>query len=112
MTVSDRSDAQQVLLAWAHVAIPSHRGDHRCHTSPAICFATTKEPITGLTTGGGHPGRVDEDFRERAGWPRQAQPRIYVRGPTAFVEAATSALTENGQRPDTIRTERFGPTGG
>ena len=60
----------------------------------------------------GHRGRVDEDFLERAGWPRQAQPRIYVCGPTAFVEAATSALTENGQRPDTIRTERFGPTGG
>jgi len=31
-----------------------------------------------------HRGRVDEDFLERAGWPRQAQPRIYVGGPTRF----------------------------
>ena len=60
----------------------------------------------------GHRGRVDHDFLQDAAWPPQEQPRIYVCGPTAFVEAATAALVETGQRPDTIRTERFGPTGG
>jgi ferredoxin-NADP reductase len=60
----------------------------------------------------GHRGRVDRDFLKDAAWPPQDQPRIYVCGPTAFVEAIAAALVENGQRPDTIRTERFGPTGG
>ena len=60
----------------------------------------------------GHRGRVDRDFLESAAWPPQDQPRIYVCGPTAFVEAATAALVENGQQPNTIKTERFGPTGG
>jgi ferredoxin-NADP reductase len=60
----------------------------------------------------GHRGRVDREFLKDAAWPPQDQPRIYVCGPTAFVEAVTAALVDNGQRPDTIKTERFGPTGG
>ena len=60
----------------------------------------------------GHRGRVDRDFLERAAWPSEDQPHIYVCGPTAFVEAAAAALVENGQRPNAIKTERFGPTGG
>jgi ferredoxin-NADP reductase len=59
----------------------------------------------------GHRGRVDRDFLEGAAWPPRDQPRIYVCGPTAFVEAATAALVESGQQPNTIKTERFGPTG-
>jgi ferredoxin-NADP reductase len=34
-----------------------------------------------------------------------------VCGPTAFVEAAAELLVESGHRPDSIKTERFGPTG-
>jgi ferredoxin-NADP reductase len=60
----------------------------------------------------GHRGRVDRDFLKDVAWPPQDQPRIYVCGPTAFVEAVTAALVENGQRLDAIKTERFGPTGG
>ena len=60
----------------------------------------------------GHRGRVDRDFLEGTAWPPQDQPRIYVCGPTAFVEAASAALVETGHRPSTIKTERFGPTGG
>jgi ferredoxin-NADP reductase len=60
----------------------------------------------------GHRGRVDRDFLKDAAWPPQDQPRIYVCGPTAFVEAVTVALVEIGQRPETIKTERFGSTGG
>jgi ferredoxin-NADP reductase len=59
----------------------------------------------------GHRGRVDRDFLKGTAWPPQDRPRIYVCGPTAFVEAATAALVENGQQPNTIKTERFGPTG-
>ena len=59
----------------------------------------------------GQRGRVDRDFLESAAWPAQDRPRIYVCGPTAFVEAAAAALVESGQQPNTIKTERFGPTG-
>ena len=60
----------------------------------------------------GHRGHIDRDFLEDAAWPPEDQPRIYVCGPTAFVEATAEALVDNGQRPDAIKTERFGPTGG
>jgi ferredoxin-NADP reductase len=59
----------------------------------------------------GHRGRVDRDFLEGAAWPPRDQPRIYVCGPTGFVEAAAALLVEAGQRPNMIKTERFGPTG-
>jgi ferredoxin-NADP reductase len=36
----------------------------------------------------------------------------YVCGPTAFVEAVAGLLTDQGHDPATVRTERFGPTGG
>jgi ferredoxin-NADP reductase len=44
--------------------------------------------------------------------PPQEQPHTYVCGPTAFVENAAELLVEAGHRPDGIKTERFGPTGG
>ena len=39
-------------------------------------------------------------------------PRVYVCGPTPFVEAAAEALVQLGHEPHRIKTERFGPTGG
>ena len=59
----------------------------------------------------GHRGRVDRDFLKSTAWPPHDHPRIYVCGPTAFVDSATAALVESGQRPNTIKTERFGATG-
>ena len=41
-----------------------------------------------------------------------ARPRIFVCGPTPFVEAVANALTALGHDPARIKTERFGPTGG
>jgi ferredoxin-NADP reductase len=38
--------------------------------------------------------------------------RVYVCGPTGFVETVADLLLARGQDPATIRTERFGPTGG
>ena len=37
--------------------------------------------------------------------------RVYVCGPTGFVESVTTKLIEQGHRPSAIRTERFGPSG-
>jgi ferredoxin-NADP reductase len=46
------------------------------------------------------------------GPPVAERPRIYVCGPTAFVERVADLLVELGHAPATIRAERFGPTGG
>jgi ferredoxin-NADP reductase len=60
----------------------------------------------------GHRGRIDRALVDAAAWPPQELPSIFVCGPTAFVEAAAELLVESGHRPDRIKTERFGPTGG
>jgi ferredoxin-NADP reductase len=40
------------------------------------------------------------------------RPRFYACGPTPFVEAAAQALVQLGHEPESVKTERFGPTGG
>lgn len=57
------------------------------------------------------PGRVDVDDLEAAGWTPDDDVRIYVCGPTGFVESVTTKLIGLGHPPSTIRTERFGPSG-
>jgi ferredoxin-NADP reductase len=59
----------------------------------------------------GHRRRIDRAMLDEIAWPPDAQPRIFVCGPTAMVEAAASALVASGHAPVLIRTERFGPTG-
>jgi ferredoxin-NADP reductase len=39
-------------------------------------------------------------------------PRVYVCGPSEFVEHATQILAGRGHLPAAVRTERFGPSGG
>ena len=60
----------------------------------------------------GRQGRVDRDMLDEVGWPPAVQPRCYVCGPTPFVEAVADALTALGHDPLSVKTERFGPTGG
>jgi ferredoxin-NADP reductase len=45
-------------------------------------------------------------------WPKKDSPAVFICGPTAFVETASGLLVEAGYDPATIRTERFGATGG
>jgi ferredoxin-NADP reductase len=59
----------------------------------------------------GHRGRINRAVVDAAAWPPHERPRTYVCGPTAFVEAAAEILVQSGHRPDSIKTERFGPTG-
>jgi ferredoxin-NADP reductase len=59
-----------------------------------------------------HRGRIDADFLRATSWPPEDHASIYVCGPTGFVEVVAAALVENGQPPETIKTERFGATGG
>jgi ferredoxin-NADP reductase len=60
----------------------------------------------------GYARRVDAAMLAEVGPSPAERPRIYVCGPTPFVEAVAEALVRLGHEPRAIRTERFGPTGG
>jgi len=75
------------------------------HTSLAL----TREQPAGWT---GFDRRVDAAMLEAVGPPPSARPRVFVCGPTAFVERAADLLVAAGHDPRAIRAERFGPTGG
>jgi ferredoxin-NADP reductase len=55
--------------------------------------------------------RVDADILRELGPPPEEHPRVYVCGPTAFVERAADLLVELGHDWRAIHAERFGPTG-
>jgi ferredoxin-NADP reductase len=57
------------------------------------------------------PGRIDGTLIAMTTWPSTLFPTCYVCGPTAFVESAAGLLTNLGNSPERIKTERFGPTG-
>ena len=59
----------------------------------------------------GYDRRVDGEMLDEVidilpgiGW-------TYICGPTQFVESVSDLLVDRGQNPETIRTERFGPSG-
>jgi ferredoxin-NADP reductase len=60
----------------------------------------------------GYARRVDAEMLAAVGPGPAALPRVFVCGPTPFVEAVAEALVGLGYEPGTIRTERFGPSGG
>jgi ferredoxin-NADP reductase len=60
----------------------------------------------------GFARRVDADMLAAVGPPPSEGPRIYVCGPTPFVENAADLLVDLGHDPAAIHAERFGPTGG
>ena len=60
----------------------------------------------------GHSRRVDAELLREVAWPAGEDPRVFVCGPTSFVEAVASALVELGHDPARVKTERFGATGG
>jgi len=57
-------------------------------------------------------GRIDAALIANSTWPSGAVPTCYVCGPTSFVESVSALLLSCGNKPDKVRTERFGPTGG
>ena len=56
--------------------------------------------------------RVDRDMLEQVVWPAADAPRVFVCGPTPFVESVADSLVQLGHAAQRIKTERFGPTGG
>ena len=57
------------------------------------------------------PGRISVGDLAVPGWTPDDGLRVYVCGPTGFVESVTTKLIGQGHRPSAIRTERFGPSG-
>jgi ferredoxin-NADP reductase len=56
----------------------------------------------------GYGRRVDIDMLREVAYPPEQSPRVFVCGPTSFVEAVAEGLVALGHRPGRIRTERFG----
>jgi ferredoxin-NADP reductase len=57
------------------------------------------------------PGRLTRDAVARYVFPATTTPRIFLCGPTPFVETIAGWLLELGHDPTRIRTERFGGSG-
>ena len=60
----------------------------------------------------GYTRRVDQAMMQEVAWPKEQDPAVFICGPTSFVEAAATLLVGMGYPPATIKTERFGATGG
>jgi ferredoxin-NADP reductase len=74
-----------------------------------VVHTLTRSQPAGWT---GHARRVDAEMLAEVGPSPAERPRVYVCGPTPFVEAVAEALVHLGHEPRAIKTERFGPTGG
>jgi ferredoxin-NADP reductase len=60
----------------------------------------------------GHTRRVDATMLREVGPAADAHPKVFVCGPTPFVESVADQLVTLGHGAAAIHTERFGPTGG
>jgi ferredoxin-NADP reductase len=69
----------------------------------------TREQPPGWT---GHTRRVDAALLGEVAWPARENPLAFVCGPTSFVETVASGLVRLGYPPASVKTERFGATGG
>jgi ferredoxin-NADP reductase len=75
----------------------------------SVSFTLTRERPAGWS---GFDRRIDAEMLEAVGPTPQAHPKVFVCGPTPFVENAADLLVSLGHPASAIRTERFGPTGG
>jgi ferredoxin-NADP reductase len=74
-----------------------------------VAVTLTREQPAGWD---GLSGRVDAGMLAGIAPAPAELPRIFVCGPTPFVEHVADLLVEAGHDPGTIHAERFGPTGG
>jgi len=60
----------------------------------------------------GYARRIDSAMLAEVAWPKAQNPIVYVCGPTPMVESVASLLVDMGFDPASVKTERFGATGG
>lgn len=75
----------------------------------ALSQTLTREQPVGWA---GYARRVDRALLAEVAWPPEQDPLTFVCGPTSFVETVAGGLVELGYRPERVKTERFGATGG
>jgi ferredoxin-NADP reductase len=73
-----------------------------------VTYTLTRSQPAGWT---GFGRRVDAEMLTAVAPSPTLEPLIFACGPTAFVEQVAYLLIELGHDPDSIRTERFGPSG-
>lgn len=73
-----------------------------------VSYTLTRSRPEGWT---GFARRVDSEMLAEVAPSPGERPRIFVCGPTAFVESVADSLVALGHAPGSIRAERFGPTG-
>jgi ferredoxin-NADP reductase len=72
-----------------------------------VILTFTEEAPTGWD---GYARRIDKHMLQEVLKYYDADPLIYICGPTPFVEATANLLVDVGQDPAQIKAERFGPT--
>ena len=85
--------------------------DAMARRDPDLRFVNTltrKQPVGWI----GHRGRIDKALLAETCFPPEQNPNIFVCGPTSLVENVSRLLVELGHDPLTIKTERFGHSGG
>jgi ferredoxin-NADP reductase len=108
------SDARTVLLAsWRTADDIIYRAELERFAAQgdglAVHHTLTRGTPDGWT---GFDRRVDADMLSAVGPAPSDAPRVFVCGPTPFVEAVADLLVALGHEPAAIHAERFGPTGG
>jgi ferredoxin-NADP reductase len=86
-----------------------YRDELESADSLAVHFTLTREQPSGWD---GFARRIDADMLAAVGPGPGVHPRVYLCGPTPFVEHAADLLVDLGHDPTMIKAERFGPTGG
>jgi ferredoxin-NADP reductase len=76
---------------------------------PEVVHTLTRSQPPGWT---GYARRVDGQMLKETAWPASSMPSAFVCGPTPFVESVAAALVLLGYPAKSVKTERFGPTGG
>ena len=73
-----------------------------------VSHTITREPPPSWT---GYRRRIDAAMLTESVWPVSSHPHLFVCGPTPLVETVADGLVALGFDPESVRTERFGPTG-
>jgi ferredoxin-NADP reductase len=113
----DRRDAGAMIDARLLLSARTYEDVFYRDELDALAADSVQVRIT-LTRGPAPPGwhgwtrRIDRDMLVAVGPEPAGRPRVYVCGPTPFVEEAARLLVELGHEPANVHTERFGPTGG
>ena len=94
---------------WEDVLYREELVRHAQRDELEIRFTLTRDQPPGWD---GFARRIDAEMLAAVLPAPAANPAIFVCGPTPFVERAADLLVAIGHRPEAIRAERFGPTGG